>query len=156
MRTLSAAISAALLSTSASAFAAPPKPEEVKAVWDFFEHGKGQGPVLGEAKLCTEIGKSGDTKSECTQEVGPDGVKAGTVVYVWQAYMLPKDEEVNDLSIQVKQGDTVRETKDVAVVKGTYWRERTWSGITLRKPGNWTINVMRGPTVLKSFSVKVQ
>src|SRR5437660_6455532 len=80
----------------APAAAAAPSPEAVKSVWEFFEHGKGQGPILGDAKLCTEVGKSGDTKSECTTEVPADGVKAGTLVYVWQAYMVPQGDEVSD------------------------------------------------------------
>lgn len=150
-----AAPAAAPAAEPAASSVTPPTPEQLKAVWAFFEHGKGQGIVLGDAKLCTEIGKSGEQKSECTQEVPAEGVKAGTLVWVWQAYMVPNGDEVNDLAIQVKQGDVVRETKDVSVVKGTYWRERTWSGVTLRKPGTWTISIMRGNNVLKAFSVKV-
>ena len=156
MRKLIAALATATLLAPAVALADPPKPEEVKAVWDFFEHGQGQGPVLGEGKLCTDIAKAGDNKNECTAEVGPDGVKAGTVVYVWQAYMVPEKDEVKDLNIQVKQENTIRETKDVDVIKGTYWRQRTWSGVKLAKAGNWTISIMRGDKVVKSWNVKVQ
>jgi hypothetical protein len=147
---------AALADPPAEPAAAKPAPDCVKQVWDYFEHGKGGGPVLGDAKLCTDISKSGDNKDECTAEVPASGVAAGTVVYLWQAYMVPKNDEVGDLSVQVKLNDTVRETKDVSIVKGTYWRQRTWSGVKLSKPGTWTLAVMRGGTALKTFTVKVQ
>ncbi|MBS2032859.1 MAG: hypothetical protein JST54_33605 [Deltaproteobacteria bacterium] len=156
MRKLIAALATATLFAPVTAFADPPTGDQVKAVWDFFEHGQGQGPVLGEGKLCTEISKGGDNKNECTAEVPAEGVKAGTIVYVWQAYMVPEKDEVKDLSVQVKQDNTIRETKDVDVIKGTYWRQRTWSGVKLAKAGNWTISIMRGDKTLKSWSVKVQ
>lgn len=130
-----------------------PSPDAVKSVWDFFYKGKGAGVVLADAKLCTKVGKEGETKFECTEEVGPEGVKAGSTVMVWQAYLVPQGDAVEDITIQLKQGDTVRETKDVAV-KGEGWRARTWTGLRLPKAGDWTIVIARGSDTLKTFNVK--
>jgi len=131
-----------------------PSADAVKSTWDYFYKAQGQGPVLVEAKLCTEVAKDGPNKFECTAEVGPEGVKANTNVMVWQSYLVPQGDTVEDVMIQVKQGNVVRETKDVKL-KGEGWRARQWTGVRLSKAGEWTISVMRGDQVLKSLSVKV-
>lgn len=149
----------AVLGGSAVAFAgppAPPSPEAVRAVWEFFEHGKGQGVVLGEVQLCTEITKTADNKNQCAHELPTSGIKPGTQVYVLQSYLVPKDEEVGDLTVQVKEGDTIRETKDVGLMKGSNWRVRLWSGVRLGKSGAWSISILKGTTVLKRFALKVE
>ncbi|MBN8229597.1 hypothetical protein JYK02_18975 [Corallococcus macrosporus] len=131
-----------------------PSADAVRDTWNFFYKGQGQGPVLVEAKLCTEVAKEGPNKFECTAEVGPEGVKAGTSVMLWQSYLVPQGDAIDDLTVQVKQGNTVRETKDVKV-KGDGWRARQWTGVKLAKPGSWTVVVMRGDQVLKEVPVKV-
>lgn len=132
-----------------------PNADAVKGTWDYFYKGQGQGPVLVEAKLCTEVAKEGPNKFECISEVNPsEGVKANTPVMLWQAYLVPQGEVIEDIMIQVKLGNTVRETKDVKL-KGDGWRSRQWSGVRLNKPGNWTVNVLRGEETLKEIQVKV-
>ncbi|WP_375756176.1 hypothetical protein [Corallococcus exercitus] len=131
-----------------------PNADAVRDTWNYFYKGQGQGPVLVEAKLCTEVAKEGPNKYECTAEVGPEGVKAGTSVMLWQSYLVPQGDTIDDLTVQVKQGNTVRETKDVKV-KGDGWRARQWTGVKLAKPGSWTVVVMRGDQVLKEVPVKV-
>ncbi|NOK07654.1 hypothetical protein [Corallococcus exercitus] len=131
-----------------------PSADAVRDTWNYFYKGQGQGPVLVEAKLCTEVAKEGPNKFECTAEVGPEGVKAGTSVMLWQSYLVPQGDSIDDLTVQVKQGNTVRETKDVKV-KGDGWRARQWTGVKLAKPGSWTVVVMRGDQVLKEVPVKV-
>jgi len=130
-----------------------PQADAVKAVWDFYMKGKGGGVVLADAKACNKVGKEGDTKFECTEEIGPEGVKAGTNILIWQAYLIPQGDTVDDITLQVKQGDTVRETKDISV-KGDYWRTRTWTGVRIPKAGDWTIVLSRGNETLKSLNVK--
>jgi len=134
--------------------AAKPGADAVKSTWDYFYRGQGQGPVLVEAKLCTEVPDNGPNKFECTAEVDAAGIKAGTSVKVWQVYLVPQGDSIEDLMVQTKQGTTVRETKDVKV-KGEGWRSRTWTSVRLPKPGNWTVSVMRGDEVLKEIQVKV-
>jgi hypothetical protein len=139
----------------ASDSTAKPGADAVKATWDYFYRGQGQGPVLVEAKLCTEVAKDGPNKFECTVEVDPDaGVKANTTVMLWQAYLVPQGDSIEDIMVQTKQGTTVRETKDVKV-KGDGWRARQWTGVRLNKPGTWTVSVMRGDETLKEIQVKV-
>ncbi|AKQ69390.1 hypothetical protein A176_006302 [Myxococcus hansupus] len=136
------------------ATAKAPDADAVRDTWNYFYKGQGQGPVLVEAKLCTEVAKEGANKYECTAEVGPEGIKAGTNVMLWQAYLVPQGDSVEDLMVQTKQGAVVRETKDVKV-KGEGWRARQWTGLRLNKPGTWTVSVMRGDQVLKEIQVKV-
>jgi hypothetical protein len=131
-----------------------PSADSVRDTWNYFYKGQGQGPVLVEAKLCTEVAKDGPNKYECITEVGADGIKAGTTVMLWQAYLVPQGDSVEDIMVQTKQGNTVRETKDVKV-KGEGWRARQWTGVRLNKPGSWTVAVMRGDQVLKEVQVKV-
>ncbi|MBZ4375352.1 hypothetical protein [Corallococcus sp. AS-1-6] len=130
-----------------------PSADAVRDTWNYFYKAKGQGPVLVDAKLCTEVPKEGPNKFECTAEVGPEGVKAGTPLYMWQSYLVPQGDSIDDITVQVKQGATVRETKDVKV-KGEGWRSRQWTGVRLAKPGAWTVSVMRGDQVLKEVQVK--
>jgi hypothetical protein len=118
-----------------------PSADGVRDTWNYFYKGQGQGPVLVEAKLCTEVAKEGPNKFECIAELDPaGGVKAGTTVMLWQSYLVPQGDSIEDLSVQVKQGTTVRETKDVKV-KGDGWRSRQWTGVRLNKPGSWTVSV---------------
>jgi hypothetical protein len=131
-----------------------PSAEEVKRVWTYFQKGQTQGPIAVDARLCTEVAKEGPNKFECTVEVPADGLKAGTSVMLWQAYMIPQGDTVDDLMIQVKQGNVVRETKDVKV-KGDSWRTRQWTGVRLNKPGTWNVSIVRGDQVLKSLDVTV-
>jgi hypothetical protein len=132
-----------------------PSADAVKGTWDYFYRGQGQGPVLIEAKLCTEVAKEGANKFECTAEVDTAaGVKANSSVMLWQAYLVPQNDTYEDLQVQVKQGNTVRETKDVKI-KGEGWRARQWTGVRLNKPGTWTVTVIRGDQTLKEIQVKV-
>jgi hypothetical protein len=134
-----------------------PSADAVKNTWEYFYRGQGQGPVLVEAKLCTKVDQEKDspTRFECTAEVNlSEGIKAGTTVMLWQAYLVPQGDAIEDLMVQTKQGTTVRETKDVKV-KGEGWRARQWTGVRLNKPGNWTVSVMRGDETLKEIQVKV-
>ncbi len=133
-----------------------PDAASVKATWDYFYRGQTQGPILVEAKLCTEVAKDGPNKFECTTEVDTAaGLKAGTKgVVLWQAYLAPQNDSYEDIQVQIKQGTTVRETKDVKI-KGEGWRARQWTGVNLNKPGSWTVSIIRGDQTLKEIQVKV-
>ncbi|WP_224248647.1 hypothetical protein [Hyalangium gracile] len=154
-------LSPVALAQDAAAPAAPTTPvnkpgaDAVRDTWNYFYKGQGQGPILVEAKLCTEVAKDGPNKFECTAEVDPTaGVKANTTVMLWQSYLVPSGDSVEDIMVQTKQGTTVRETKDVKV-KGEGWRARQWTGVRLNKPGNWTVTIMRGEETLKEIQIKV-
>jgi len=130
-----------------------PTPEAIRSFWAYYFKGQGGGPALADAKLCLEIGKEGDAKNECVKEVPAEGVKAGTTVYLWQAYLLPQGENVEDMSMQVKLGDTVRETKDIKL-KGESIRTRNWTGARLPKAGTWNLVLMRGDQTISTYTVK--
>ena len=155
------AVGGQALAQDAAAPAEAPAHEPVKVpdargvldTWNYFYKGQGQGPVLVEARLCTEVGKEGASKFECTVEVPAEGVKANTTVMVWQAYLLPQGD-AEDIMVQTKLGNVVRETKDVKV-KGDGWRSRQWTGVRLNKAGDWTVSILRGEQVLKTMNVKV-
>ncbi|HSP78472.1 MAG TPA: hypothetical protein VLQ93_08080 [Myxococcaceae bacterium] len=138
---------------AAPAAAQVPTSEEAKRVVEYYLKGQGQGPVLLDAKLCAEVSKSGENKFECIEEVPAEGVKANSRVTVWQAYMLPQGDTVEDIMVQVKHGEIVRETKDVKVTGGL--RTRSWPSVRLNKSGDWSITILRGEQVLKKFDVKV-
>lgn len=130
-----------------------PSPEAVRAFWSFYFFGKGQGLVLADAKLCTDVVKEGPNKFDCAKEVSAaEGVKAPQVITVWQAYLLPKDDSIEDITIQLKLGDQIRETKDVKV-DGKSIRSRQWTGLRIPKAGKWTITIMRGSEMLKSMEL---
>ncbi|MCY1073888.1 hypothetical protein [Archangium lansingense] len=131
-----------------------PSADAVKTTWEYFYKGQGQGPVLVDAKLCTEVAKDGPNKFECTVEANPDSIKAGTSIMLWQSYLVPQGDSIEDLMVQVKQGTVVRETKDVKI-KGEGWRSRQWTGVRMNKPGEWTVSILRGDQELKSIKVKV-
>ena len=82
-----------------------PGADAVRDTWDYFYKGQGQGPVLVEAKLCTEVGKDGANKYECTAEVDPAaGVKANTPnLVLWQAYLVPQGDSIEDIMVQTSR-----------------------------------------------------
>lgn len=131
-----------------------PSAEEAKTTVEYYLKGQGQGPILLEAMLCAEVAKDGPNKNECISPLSADSVKANSKVSLWQAYLVPQGDTVEDVMVQVKQGDIVRETKDMKLVGSP--RTRQWTQLRLNKAGAWTINIMRGDQVLKSIDVKVQ
>ena len=119
-----------------------PSADAVKSTWDYFYKAQGQGPVLVDAKLCTEVAKDGPNKFECTAEVSPDGVKANTTVNVWQSYLVPQGDAIDDLMVQVKQGNVVREKWGIS--PGT----AIGTGVMLKK-GDWDWHRIRTAIVPK-------
>lgn len=145
---------AACLAVSTVARAEAPTPEEAKKVYEFIDHGQGQGIVIEDAKLCNEIPKTGDHKSECTEEL-KDGFPAGSKVYVWFAYLIPKGDAIEDIAVQIKEGDKVKETKDISKLEGKGYLNHTWTIFTPKKAGTWSAVITRGDKVLKTLSLKI-
>ncbi len=144
------------LSTVASAETAKPSADAVRDTWNYFYKGQGQGPILVEAKLCSEVAKEGPDRFECMVEVSPaSGVKAGATLFLWQAYLVPQGDAIEDLKVETKLGSTVTESKDVRV-KGEGWRARQWTALRLDKPGAWTVSVVHGKQTLKEIRVEVK
>lgn len=131
-----------------------PSPEEAKTTVEYYLKGQGQGPILLDAMLCGEVAKEGPDKNECIAPLPADDVKANGKVSLWQAYLVPQGDTVEDVRVQVKQGDIIRETKDMKLVGSP--RTRQWTHLKLNKAGDWNISILRGDQVLKSIDVKVR
>jgi hypothetical protein len=131
---------------------AQPAPDQVKAVWDHFQKGQGKGPVLGDAVLCKTVEqKNKDTKFECAEPMGDSATK-GDTVNVWVAFLVPKDEAIETVTVQALLDGQVRETKDLKL-KGESMRTRTWTAFTLKKAGKWEFKIMDGDKALKTLSI---
>ena len=154
MRTLMSSLIVSGLVFSSSSRAEAPTPDEARKVFDFMEKGQGQGVVLVDAKLCNEIPKKGDHAAECTEELTSE-VPAGAKVDVWISYLVPKGDTVTDVSVQVKEGDKVRETKDIDKLEGKGYLQRTWTAFTPKKAGTWSAVIVRGEKELKTLTIKV-
>jgi len=129
-----------------------PTPEAVRAFWSFYLNGKGQGVVLADAKMCLEVAKEGPSKFECVKEIPAEGVKPGTTVYVWQAYLVPQGDTVEDIAIQLRLGEQIRETKDLKL-NGASFRSRNWTAFRIPRAGAWNVQIVRGSATLKSLEL---
>ncbi|MCI0669015.1 MAG: hypothetical protein L0Y64_01000 [Myxococcaceae bacterium] len=132
----------------------PPSPEAVTAFWDFWFRGQGGGVVLADAKLCLEVARDGQDRNQCARELPAEGVPTNTVVFAWQAYLVPQGDTIDDITVQLFHGETLRETRDVKL-KGDGIRARNWTGLRLTRSGAWRVVIRRGDTVLRSMDVKV-
>lgn len=119
---------------------AKPTPEEVKKVLDFYYHGKGMGPVLIESKICRDVQREGDEKSECAGDISGQTVKKGDAVYLWMAYMAPNGEETQNIIVQFEMNGVTRSVKNVQVPGQL--RSRTWLKYTFDKVGTWKIKMV--------------
>lgn len=119
---------------------AKPAPEDVKRVLDYYYHGKGMGPVLLETKVCREIQREGDEKSECAGDITAQTVKKGESIYLWMAYMVPLGDEPQNIIAQFENGGVTRMVKNLQV--SGQLRNRTWLKITFDKVGPWKVKIV--------------
>ncbi len=130
-----------LVLTPLMAFAsAQPSPEEAKKVVDYYFHGKGMGPVLLDTKLCKDIQREGDEKSECVGDITAQPIKKGESVYVWMAYMAPQGDEPQNIIVQFENGGVTRMVKNQQVTGQI--RFRTWLKVTFDKTGPWKVKIV--------------
>ena len=119
---------------------AKPAPEDVKRVLDYYYHGKGMGPVLLETKVCRDIQREGDEKSECAGDITSQAVKKGESVYFWMAYMVPSGDEPQNIIVQFENGGVTRMVKNLQVTGQL--RYRTWLKVTFDKVGPWKVKIV--------------
>lgn len=119
---------------------AKPAPEDVKRVLEYYYHGKGMGPVLLETKVCREIQREGDEKSECAGDITAQTVKKGESIYLWMAFMVPLGDEPQNIIAQFENGGVTRMVKNLQV--SGQLRNRTWLKITLDKVGPWKVKIV--------------
>ena len=157
VRLIAAAAAAVLFAVplAARAEGEQPTPAEIARVMDYFNNGKGKGPVLTAFKACVDIdtAKNSATRFECTQEVsGP--VKKGSMVHAWTSWFVPQGDQYDDISVRYLLDGAVRSTQDVSVA--TAYRTRIYKSLNLSKAGTWEIQIVRGEKVLSSTKVTVE
>ncbi|HEY6095011.1 MAG TPA: hypothetical protein VIU93_08670 [Gallionellaceae bacterium] len=135
-----------------------PAPDEVRRVLNYYFHGKGQGPVLMEAKLCRDIKRDGEDKNECAGDVPLQALKKGESVYLWMAYMVPSGEETQNIVVLFEKGGVTRMVESLQV--SSQLRNRSWLKMSLDKPGPWKLRVVRdtgaGSEALGTIDVAVK
>lgn len=132
-----------------------PTPEAVKQVWDYYYYkGKGGGPILADVRLCLEIGKAGPTKGDCVREMTvTDNFRGSQRLLLWQAYLMPQDEQT-EVEVQARLAGAVVNSQKVKV-KGSAVRQRTWTTVNLDRPGKWTVAFVHNGTELKTMEFEV-
>ena len=127
---------------------AAPTAKMIKEVVDYYYTGQKAGPILTETKLC-----KGVKNYECTELINPNSVTKSEPINVWMRFFVPKGVVYDDILVEYKhEGIPLRLTPhkiDSSI------RYRLVDKNSLDKPGNWTINVKKGITKLKSIKVKV-
>lgn len=109
--------------------------DAAKSFIDFYFNGQGQGVVLADIKLCTEI-----EENECSGEVSPIALQQGETYMLWMMYVVPQGDEIEDIIVQYNSGGITRKSGQVSV-KGSI-RYRTWKAFTPNRAGNWDIVVL--------------
>ncbi len=146
---------AALVTTSALAQTPPaPTADEINRVTAYFLNGKEGGPILVEFKLCAAVGKTPEGKNQCDDEYG-DTVKKGEPINAFVKFFAPKGSKYEDLKVRFLLDGEVRTTSDFTVSE-SYAGYSNYKRTTASKAGTWTIEVVRGDTVLAKKSLKAE
>ncbi|MBI5544360.1 MAG: hypothetical protein HY901_10750 [Deltaproteobacteria bacterium] len=158
MKTATATLTAAAMMFTAPAMALAenePSPEEIHRVLDYFNSGKGRGPILTGFRACVAVDtrKDSSTRFECTEEAAGT-VKKGTLLHAWTAWFVPQGDSYDDVVVQFLHEGSLRSTHDLSV-SGAF-RTRSFKSQTLSKSGTWEIKVVRAEKVLASSKIVVE
>ncbi len=125
-----------------SILVAQEKPTSAEAfkVIQYYVEGKGQGALLVDYKLCSEIGKDGPEKNECVSDFSGNQVKAGEEAMIWMNFLVPTNDEAK-IYISFSRNNRIRKTVNFTL-PGAF-RYRTWKKIPTNAPGNWTIHIFQ-------------
>ena len=117
-----------------------PSAEAVRKVVDYYYNGQGQGVILAEHYLCTEVALEGDAKNDCRARHALPAVAQGTEMLLWMNFLVPSGDEADILVLFSRKG-RVRSTAKMAV-KGAI-RYRTWKKIPTAKAGDWQVTILQ-------------
>jgi len=117
-----------------------PAPQQALDVIDYYFNGKGQGAVLMDYRICSEIAPEGEDKNECRKSSDAMAISLGEDVLLWMSFMVPADDQASIL-VSFSRNDRVRKTTDVSL-KGAI-RFRTWKSIPTDKLGKWTVTIVQ-------------
>ena len=132
-------ICTALISFSAYAVDVPSS-SEAKKVLDYYYKGQGQGVVLVESILCSEIDKEGDNKNNCADKLDSAEIQTKQKLNLWMAFLVPNNDPVQNIIIQFEHNGIARMVKNVQV-SGSI-RYRTWRKVSFSKTGIWTVKII--------------
>lgn len=139
---------------SSSLVMAAPAPSEVKSVIEHYY--AGSKPILFDVKLCTGVNKMGPEKHSCKQELDPLNIPQGSDVFVWMAYLVPKDAAP---FIVMQANYKGRPMKELPIKLSESLRYRTWNSVFLNHLGDWELLILleteNGLSELKKIRVKV-
>lgn len=128
----------------AAAPAPPPPPaEEIKRVLEYQDNGKDRGPALLDVVLCNKVDqtKGSATQFTCIEPLAGN-LKKATSITAWVQFFCPKDGKYEDVKLKWLLGSETYETQDITI--SGLARTRTWRAYTPKKPGKWTVKVLRG------------
>ena len=117
-----------------------PAPEQALNVVDYYFNGKGQGALLMDYRICSEVAPEGEDKNECRRSAEAAAIPQGEDVLLWMSFLVPADDQASIL-LSFSRNDRVRKTADVNL-KGAI-RFRTWKSIPTDKPGQWTVTIVQ-------------
>lgn len=143
-----------MLALALPAAAQRPTADEVARVLDYFNNGKGKGPVLLEMTPCLEIGRpEGERKKRCVKPI-EGAIPAGTTTYVYLRWVVPRGDAYSDIVVEWLRGGDVDASSEIAV--STSWSYGIWKARALRTAGTWTVRVRRGEETLGEKRIVVQ
>ena len=111
-------------------------PDAAKSFIDFYFNGQGQGAVLADLQICTEI-----VENECSDPVSPLALEMGVRYNAWMMFVVPQGDEIDDIIVQFNHAGITRVTRELSI-KGSI-RYRTWRAFTPNRAGNWEIVVLQ-------------
>ena len=118
-----------------------PSNDEVRKVMDFYN--RGRELLLTEHKLCKEIGKAGEAKNDCVNEVAATELMKGEKTYLWMAFMVPKEFKEGNLLIQFNQNGVTKSahTREIKMNGGSM-RYRVFEMVPTLNPGDYEAVLM--------------
>ena len=126
-----------------------PSAEATKSFIEYFN--SGSEAVLFDAKLTSKV-----EDRMPTDEITETAV--GSVVSIWVNFMIPKNATDNSYKAVFRKGDTTLKTKTFEL-SGGQWGNlgyRSWSSKGLHSAGDYTVEILKGDAVVKTFNITVK
>ena len=141
MQRLFVVLTVSLLTFGIASAQEKPSPDETRKVIDYYYHGKGNGAVLMDMRICGKIGlEEGVDKNECLDSINPSQVELGRELHLWMNFLVPLNDSA-DIIVAFSRKGKVRRTVTIKLAGAT--RYRTWKRIPTNKTGQWTLSILQ-------------
>ena len=117
-----------------------PGAQDTRTVVHYYFNGQGQGAVLMDYRVCSEVAPEGEDKHECRRQLDAAAIPLGEEAFLWMNFLVPAEDQA-DILISYARNERVRKTADVTL-KGAI-RFRTWKRIPTDKPGKWAVTIVQ-------------